>query len=46
MDIAAIEQEVVVTAEAPLIETTSNQLGGSLSSREIEELSSCGRPPG
>src|SRR4030095_15383145 len=29
MDIAAIEQEVVVTAEAPLVETTSNQLGGS-----------------
>ena len=40
MDIAAIEQEVVVTAEAPLIETTSNQLGGSLSSREIEEIPS------
>src|SRR5262245_9168447 len=40
MDIAAIEQEIVVTAEAPLIETTSNQLGGSLSSREIEEIPS------
>jgi Carboxypeptidase regulatory-like domain/TonB dependent receptor/TonB-dependent Receptor Plug Domain len=40
MDIAAIEQEVVVTAEAPLVETTSNQLGGSLSSREIEEIPS------
>src|SRR6185436_15813132 len=40
MDIAAIEQEVVVTAEAPLVETTSNQLGGSLSSREIEDVPS------
>jgi hypothetical protein len=40
MDIAAIEQEVVVTAEAPLVETTSNELGGSLSSREIEEIPS------
>jgi len=40
MDIAAIEQEVIVTAEAPLVETTSNQLGGSLSSREIEEIPS------
>ena len=40
MDIAAIEQEVVVTAEAPLVETTTNQLGGSLSSREIEEIPS------
>jgi carboxypeptidase family protein/TonB-dependent receptor-like protein len=40
MEIAAIEQEVVVTAEAPLVETTSNQLGGSLSSREIEEIPS------
>jgi Carboxypeptidase regulatory-like domain/TonB dependent receptor/TonB-dependent Receptor Plug Domain len=40
MEIAAIEQEVVVTAEAPLVETTTNQLGGSLSSREIEEIPS------
>jgi len=40
MDIAGIEQEIVVTAEAPLVETTTNQLGGSLSSREIEEIPS------
>jgi carboxypeptidase family protein/TonB-dependent receptor-like protein len=40
MEIAAIEQEIVVTAEAPLVETTTNQLGGSLSSREIEEIPS------
>ena len=40
MDIAAIEQEIVVTAEAALVETTTNQLGGSLSSREIEEIPS------
>jgi hypothetical protein len=40
MDVAGIEQEIVVTAEAPLVETTTNQLGGSLSSREIEEIPS------
>src|SRR5262245_50294425 len=28
MDIAGIAQEIVVTAEAPLVETTTNQLGG------------------
>ncbi|MBM3818196.1 MAG: TonB-dependent receptor [Acidimicrobiia bacterium] len=40
MQVATITEDVVVTAEVPLIQTTSNQLGGSLSSREIEEIPS------
>jgi outer membrane receptor protein involved in Fe transport len=38
MQVAGLEEEVVVTAQAPLIETTSNQIGGTLSSTEIQEI--------
>jgi hypothetical protein len=40
MQVAGVTEDVVVTGEVPLVQTTSNQLGGSLSSREIEEIPS------
>jgi outer membrane receptor protein involved in Fe transport len=40
LQVAGLQEAVTVTAEAPLIQTTSNQIGGSLSSREIEEIPS------
>ncbi|MEZ5284356.1 MAG: hypothetical protein R2712_06015 [Vicinamibacterales bacterium] len=33
-----VEENLVVTAESPLVERSSNQIGGSLSRREIEEV--------
>ena len=38
MQIAGVQEQVVVTAEVPLVQTSSNQIGGSLSSREIEDI--------
>jgi hypothetical protein len=38
MQVAGLQEQIVVTAQAPLIEATSNRLGGTLSSREIEEV--------
>lgn len=40
MQVAGLQESVTVTAEAPLIQKTSNQIGGSLSSREIEDVPS------
>jgi hypothetical protein len=40
LPLAGVQESVTVTAEAPLIQTTSNQIGGTLSSREIEEIPS------
>ncbi|MCA1585277.1 MAG: TonB-dependent receptor, partial [Acidobacteria bacterium] len=40
LQVAGLKEEVVVTGQAPLIETTSNQIGGSLTSREIEDVPS------
>jgi hypothetical protein len=40
MQVAGLTEQLVVTAESPLIQTSSNQLGGSLSSREIEDVPS------
>ncbi len=40
MPVAGVEEQVVVTGQSPLIEKTSNQIGGTLSSREIEEVPS------
>ena len=40
LQVAGVQEEVVVTGEVPLVQTTSNQIGGSLSSREIEEIPS------
>ena len=40
LQVAGLAEAVLVTAEAPLIQTTSNEIGGALSSREIEEIPS------
>ena len=40
MQVAGLQEQVLVTGESPLVEKTSNQIGGSLSSREIEEVPS------
>ncbi|MCC7240783.1 MAG: TonB-dependent receptor [Acidobacteria bacterium] len=40
LQVAGVEESLVVTAESPLVERTSNQIGGSLSRREIEEVPS------
>jgi hypothetical protein len=38
LQVAGLQEQVVVTAEAPLVQTSTNQIGGALSSREIEEI--------
>ncbi len=40
LELPTIEEVVTVTAETPVVEVTSNQLGGTLSQREIEEIPS------
>src|SRR5262245_51100692 len=40
MQVAGLNEEVVVTGESPLVEKTSNQIGGSLSRKEIEDVPS------
>jgi hypothetical protein len=40
LTVAGVQENVVVTGEQPLVERTSNQIGGSLSRREIEEVPS------
>jgi hypothetical protein len=40
LQVAGLQEQLVVTAESPLVQTSSNQLGGSLSSREIEDVPS------
>jgi outer membrane receptor protein involved in Fe transport len=40
MQVAGLQEAVIVTGEAPLVERTSNQIGGSLSAREIEDVPS------
>ena len=38
LQVAGLLEQVVVTSEVPLVQTSTNQIGGSLSSREIEEI--------
>lgn len=40
MQVAGLNEQVTVTGQSPLVERTSNQIGGSLSRREIEEVPS------
>jgi hypothetical protein len=40
LQVAGLQEEVTVTGVSPLVETTSNRLGGSLSAREIEDVPS------
>jgi hypothetical protein len=38
MQVAGIQEEIVVTGQSPLVERTSNRIGGTLSGREIDEV--------
>lgn len=40
MQVAGLQEAVVVTAETPLVQTSSHQIGGSLTAREIEDVPS------
>ncbi len=40
MQVAGVQEQVTVTAQTPLVETKSSQIGGALSSREIEDVPS------
>jgi hypothetical protein len=40
LQLAGVQEAVTVTGEAPLVERTSNKIGGSLSSKEIEDVPS------
>ena len=40
MQVAGVQEAVTVTGQSPLVETTSNQIGGSLSSQQIEDVPS------
>src|SRR5688572_8082060 len=38
LQVAGLQEQVVVTAEVPLVQTSSNQIGGALSSNEIDDI--------
>jgi len=40
LELATIEEVITVTAETPLVEVTSNRVGGTLSNKEIDEIPS------
>lgn len=40
MQIAGVQEQVTVTGQSPLIETTNSQIGGTLSSQEIQDVPS------
>lgn len=40
MQVAGVSEEVTVTGQTPLVETSSSQIGGTLSSQEIEDVPS------
>src|SRR5437763_8424597 len=43
LEIGGIEQEVTVTAESPLVDTTTKQLGGSVQAQELQDVPSLNR---
>jgi hypothetical protein len=43
LEVGAIEQAVTVTAESPLVDTTSKQLGGSVQVQELNDVPSLNR---
>jgi Carboxypeptidase regulatory-like domain/TonB dependent receptor/TonB-dependent Receptor Plug Domain len=43
LEVGAIEQEVTVTAESPIVDTTSKQLGGSVKAEELSDMPSLNR---
>ena len=38
--LAGVQEQVTVTGQSPLVERTSNKIGGTLSRKEIEEVPS------
>src|SRR4029450_10426762 len=43
LEVGAFEEEVTVTAASPIVDTTSKQLGGSVSADELSEMPSLNR---
>jgi hypothetical protein len=43
LEVGGIEQEVTVTAESPLVDTTTKQLGGSVTTQELNDVPSLNR---
>ena len=43
LQVGGIEQEVTVTAESPLVDTTSKQIGGTVTSQELNDIPSINR---
>jgi hypothetical protein len=43
LEVGGIEQEVTVTAESPIVDTTSKQLGGSVQTQELQDVPSLNR---
>jgi hypothetical protein len=43
LQVGGIEQEVTVTAESPLVDTTSKQIGGSVTAQELNDIPSINR---
>src|SRR3982751_1810670 len=43
LQVGGIEQEVTVTAESPLVDTTTKQLGGSVPTQELQDVPSLNR---
>ena len=43
LQVGGIEQQVTVTAESPLVDTTSKQLGGSVQTQELQDVPSLNR---
>src|SRR5262249_47034746 len=43
LEVGGIEQQVTVTAESPLVDTTSKQLGGTVPTQELQDMPSLNR---
>src|SRR5262245_23224025 len=43
MQVGGIEEKVTVTAESPIVDTTTKQLGGSVQSQELQDVPSVNR---
>jgi hypothetical protein len=43
LEVGGIEQQITVTAESPLIDTTSKQIGGTVTAQELNDIPSINR---
>src|SRR5262249_25354782 len=43
LEVGGVEQEITVTAESPLVDTTTKQLGGSVPTQELQDVPSLNR---